>query len=116
MTGTVVPIIRPINWKSLRADEAERLVRTRAQNKDNIIDTYHGSEREEERSELVSLDMYDILETGYVTEQPERSDKDPDDWVVQVEKRMPGGREAAVITVIVNDTDDLVVVTIQWND
>jgi len=71
MPQNVIPIKRPINWRKLRPDEAERIIKERASITSNVIITYHARERVEERSILQS-DLYQILREGYVDEAPEK--------------------------------------------
>lgn len=116
--GNVNPIpCRPVRLDkgNLRTDEAEREIRTRLQQGDPFVSA-HAYDRLEEREEqgvLNSVDMIDILKTGTICQAPERVE---DGWKVIVEKRMPGSREAGVVTVIVFPGEDLEVITVEWMD
>ena len=107
--------IRPIRWSQLRADEARREITRRLKIAAPIV-SEHAFDRLEEREErgvLNSVDMMTILRTGTVCRQPERC---RDGWTVIVEKRMPGTRDAGVVTLIFHPEDDLLVKTVEWMD
>jgi hypothetical protein len=89
------PFRRPIRWKNLRADEAERIIRERAADRSNVIFSDHAFDRVEERS-ILSEDVYRILETGSVEGAPTFS---AGEWKAVMVKRMPGTRRAGVVTV-----------------
>lgn len=108
-------VIRPIHWDRLRPDEAEREIRRRLKLADPFV-SEHAFDRMDERGDaerLNAVDMMRVVRTGTVCRQPR---KEEDGWVVVVEKRMPGTREAGVVTLIVHPGDDLVVLTVQWMD
>ena len=54
-----------------------------------------------------------ILKEGTVRRQPK---KEENGWSVIVERRMPGTRDAGVVTVIVHPGDELIVLTVEWMD
>ncbi|MCG0993896.1 hypothetical protein LHT11_01605 [Acetobacter indonesiensis] len=115
--GEPMPPCRPIRLDrtTLRTDEAEREIRSRAE-QGEIFVSAHAYDRLEEREEqgvLNSVDMMTILKTGTVCDQPERVEEG---WKVIVEKRMPGSRDAGVVTVIVFPGDHLEIVTVEWMD
>jgi hypothetical protein len=60
------------------------------------------------------VDVYWILETGTVQARPTKENSG--EWKVIVVKRMPGTREAGVVTLIAQDDDTLFVKTVQWMD
>ncbi len=107
------PPPRPIDWARLRADEAERVIRERAEDTSRVAFGLHAFERLEERS-ITQPDAYDILRTGHVEGDPEKNVED--DWETIVVKRMPGGREAGVVTIIFRKRDLLFVKTVEWMD
>jgi len=109
----VLPFKRPVYWDSLRADEAENIIRERAEITRNIILTNHAEERMAERDILYN-DMLDILRTGSVDCVQERNEQG--DWTVMVSKRMRGTRNAGVITIILKETEGLVIRTVEWID
>ena len=92
-----IPVQRPVHWDRLRSDEAERIIRERAQDSENVITSSHAFERIEERS-IIQNDVYDIPRTGQVNEAPRRDDAG--NWVVIMEKLMPGGRAAGIVTIV----------------
>ena len=107
------PFRRPINWDRLRTDEAERLIRERAATTGNVIFGVHAYDRIEERS-IIQSDVYRILRTGFVEGTPARNEEG--NWEAVVTKRMSGGREAGVVTIILSENEYLFVKTVQWMD
>jgi len=113
MTDKVLPFKRPVHWKNLRADEAEMIIRERARNTENIIFSQHAFERVNQR-DILQPDVYRILREGYVDSAPERGKKGG--WCVTVKKRIRGSREAAIVSVIFKESDDIIIVTVMWVD
>jgi hypothetical protein len=107
-----VPLKRPINWARLRPDDAERIIRERSQNTDNVIIGTHAYDRVETRT-IVQEDVYWILQTGMVEGQPSLDDGE---WKVIMVRRMPGTRVAGVVTLIVEENDEIFVKTVEWMD
>lgn len=62
---------------------------------------------------LLDADVITVLRHGTVRQEPT---KEPNGWSVVVERRMPGSRDAGVVTVIVHPGDELVIVTVEWMD
>jgi hypothetical protein len=115
MSDPRVVVVRPIRWDRLRTDEAEREIQRRLKINAPFVSD-HAFERLDEREEqgrLNSADMLKILQAGSVCKEPRRENNG---WMVIVEKRMPGSRQAGVVTVIVVPGDDLEVITVQWMD
>lgn len=115
--GEPMPPCRPIRLDrtTLRTDEAEREIKSRAE-RGEIFVSPHAYDRLEEREEqgaLNSVDMLAILKTGTIRDEPERVE---DGWKVIIEKRMPGSRDAGVVTVIVFPGNHLEIVTVEWMD
>lgn len=111
--GNPVPFRRPVNWDRFRPDEAERVIHERAADTDNVIMGVHAYDRIEERS-ITQPDVYVILRTGHVIEAPQRNIEG--DWEAVVEKRMPGGRAAGVVTIVFREEETLFVKTVEWID
>ncbi len=112
-----IPVRRPIRWSQMRTDEAERLVRERVRDTGNVIIGHHALKRVRQRFEgpdFTTEDVYWILETGIVQHCPFREDDSA--WKVIVRKRMPGTRDAGVVTLIMTDEDMLFVKTGEWMD
>jgi hypothetical protein len=107
-----IPFRRPINWDRLRADEAERIIRERCGETGKVSFSEHAFDRVEYRS-ITTEDVYWILETGYVEGRPVL---DGAEWKVLVVKRMPGTREAGVVTLIIEDDETIFVKTVEWMD
>lgn len=110
------PIVRPIRWERLRADEAEREIRRRLALPDPpLIFSDHAYDRINERGDerLLDSDVLTILCKGTVRQAPRQ---ETNGWSVTVERRMPGSRDAGVVTVIVHPGDELIVVTVEWMD
>jgi hypothetical protein len=107
--------IRPIRWNDLRADEAQREIRRRLAIADPFV-SLHAFDRLEEREEqglLNSVDMMHILKKGMVCKPPRQTSEG---WVAIVEKRLPGSREAGVVTLIFHPGDGIEVITVEWMD
>ena len=79
----------------------------------SIIFGEHAFERVDERS-ITQLDAYNILRTGFIEDGPQRNIEG--EWEVIVVKRMPGSREAGVVTIIFRDREYLFVKTVEWMD
>jgi hypothetical protein len=62
---------------------------------------------------FAATDLLTILRQGQVNMAPLQNEKG--DWQVEVERRMPGGREAVAVTVIPRG-NSLIVRTIMWRD
>lgn len=110
----VIPIKDAINWQRLRTDDAEKIIRLRARNTENVIVIGHPEDRLVERGFLMS-DIYRILRTGHISKPPFLNDRG--DWEVLVTRIMKGTRrEAGVATIILTNDDKLIVKTIRWED
>ena len=108
-------IVRPITWDRLRADQAEKIVRERASSSSNVIFGVHAFDRIEYRS-ITEIDARTILIKGQVEGEP-RLCANGQDWKVVVVRRMPGDREAGVVTIIYRPPNNtLFVVTVEWMD
>lgn len=111
-----IPLVRPVRWESLRSDEAQRVIHAWAADTSRVIITDHAFERVDEREAdvLDTITVYRILQTGTVLDDPVRNEKGH--WQASVAKRMPGGRDVCVVTVIVRDDRTLIVRTVMWRD
>lgn len=107
-----IPFRRPVNWQALRAQDAERIVRERSKDTANVKLSLHAFDRIDQRS-ILADDVYDILRTGFIDGDP-RADEDA--WVVVMTKRMPGTRQAGVVTLIMQDDATVFVKTVEWMD
>lgn len=115
MSQEKVQIIRPIRWSNLRSDEALKEIHRRLKVASPFISP-HAFDRMNEREEagkLNTVDMMKILMTGTVTQNPR---PEQGGWIVVVEKRLVGCREAGVVTLIAHPGDELEVWTVQWMD
>jgi hypothetical protein len=112
--GTVTHLPRPINWASLRSDEAERIIRRRAaeDKTGGVIFTNHTWDRVSER-EITRSDIFDILRGGFCC-NPYKNEKGH--WQVIVVKRISGRRDAGVVTIILDKEEKLIVRTVEWMD
>ena len=90
----------------------QRFIRERAIVSDGVIFTDHAQVRMEERSFTID-DVLTILRRGGVYLPPFKNERG--DWQADVERRMPGGREAVAITVIQRG-QLLTVRTVMWRD
>lgn len=113
MSGDVVPFERPIRWAKLRTDEAERVIRKLAADTSKVGFADHAFDRVEERS-ITQQDAYTILREGFIEGAPEKVGDG--DWKVVVTKRMPGTRDAGVVTIILREGERLFVCTVEWMD
>lgn len=112
-----IPIRRPVRWEKLRSDEAEKLIREWSIETDRVTITLHAFDRSEERSTLDLIDtqtIYRILQTGQVLGEPTKNEKGH--WQATIVSRMPGGRDACAVTVIVRENRTLIVRTAMWKD
>lgn len=112
-----IPFIRPIRWESLRSDEAEKVIREWSQDTARVKFTDHAFERLDERSEVEIIDtttVYRILQSGTCLGDPVRNERGH--WQAIMVGRMPGGRDACAVTVIVRADRTLVVRTTMWRD
>ena len=96
----------------LTARVATRSIRQRALTTFNVVLTDHAQVRMLER-DISAPEVFCILRGGTVYEPPVRTDEG--DWKAEIEMRMPGGRDAAVVTVL-HERDRLIVVTVMWRD
>ena len=96
----------------MSAQAAVRLVRQRAETSANVIVTDHAAGRMVERG-ITLDDVMTVLCRGNVYVAPYVNERR--EWQAEVERRMPGGRDAAVITVIPQG-EYLIVKTVMWRD
>ncbi len=116
-TRVTAQILRPVRWDRMRADEAERIVRTRAKQSFNVTIGEHAFERVDGRS-IVLADVYRILRAGQIDGLPERVARADGSaaWKVVMARRMPGAREAGAVTLFLEGDDQLFVKTVMWMD
>ncbi len=113
MMADPIPFRRPVNWRNLRADEAERIIHERAKITKNVIILGHPEEQSEGRSILIP-DIYRILQTGHVLDPPTKIDQGA--WKAVIRIRMKGTRDAAAVTIILTGNEMLIVKTVMWID
>jgi hypothetical protein len=112
-----IPLRRPIRWSDLRSDEAERVIRAWAQDTSRILISDHAFDRLGERFDEEPLDtptVYRILKVGRVQGDPIRNERGH--WQATMVLRMPGGRDAGAVTVILREDRKLIVRTVMWED
>jgi hypothetical protein len=107
------PAGRPIRWNSLHANEAEFLIRARAVDSGKVFVSRYAYDRQMERSAVTRVDVMDILRTGYVCEEPEKTE---DGWIAIIQKALNGGRNVGAVTAIIMEDQSLDVITVQWMD
>lgn len=112
--GDIMKFPRPINWKKLRSDEAEQLIRERAARgrTGGVIFTDHAWDRVDER-DITREDVFRILREGFC-QTPEKNEEG--EWQVIVTKRVKGQREAGAVTIILEDDEKLIIRTVEWMD
>ena len=90
---------------------ATRTIRQRAANSASVALTLHAEEQMMAR-DIIMPELLRILREGAVYLAPV---KIGDGWKAEIELRMPGGADAAAVTVV-PDGDGLRVVTVMWRD
>ncbi|WP_170866036.1 DUF4258 domain-containing protein [Rhizobium sp. NFR03] len=91
---------------------AEERIHAAAKQSGNVIFGDHALDRMEERG-IPDVQVLDILRTGYVASNPERTEHD--EWKCKVSKEIRGRRQAGVLTIILNN-GRLFVKTVEWED
>ncbi len=104
-------MINPSTFR-LTCANAKRIVNQRASDSSKVVLTFHALERMGERG-VIADEVYRILRSGSVYILPIRNEVG--DWQVEIEKRMPGGRDLAIVTVVPTE-DKLIVRTVMWRD
>ena len=104
-------MVQPIPLRMTCA-AAARLIQQRSDDSGNVIVTDHAQERMDERS-ITLNDVLTIMRRGSVYVMSFRNEQN--DWQAEIERRMPGGRDAAVVTVIPAG-DRLIIRTVMWRD
>ena len=82
----------------------------------HLIITEHAFDRVDARGtdSLDTMTVYRVLQTGTVFGDPVVNERGH--WQATMAKRMPGGRDACVVTVIVRGDHTLIVRTVMWRD
>jgi hypothetical protein len=104
-----LPAARP---PRLTAKAATLIIRDRARVTANVILTDHAQEQMVDRG-VTAPEVYGILREGAVFDAPVLTEVG--EWKAEIEMRMPGGRDVAVVTVM-SHANRLVVVTVMWKD
>jgi hypothetical protein len=91
---------------------AEQRIHSIAKDSANIIFSDHATDRMEERG-IPDVQVLDILRTGFVPENPERTEHG--DWKCKIVKEIRGRRQAGVVTIILNN-GRLFLKTVEWED
>ena len=113
--GDITPLRRPVNWANLRTDEAERVIRERANpaGSGKLIYTDHTWERVSER-EINRTDIEHMLLEGRCLEQPHLNERN--NWQVLFGKKLSGNRLAGAVTIILEKEPVLIIRTVEWID
>lgn len=101
---------KPGRWR-LSAEMATQEIRRRAAISANVLLTLHAQEQMVAR-DIITNEVFRILREGQVLEPPVL---ESEEWKAIMELRMPGGRDAATVTVL-TAVERLVVVTVMWRD
>lgn len=112
-----IPFRRPIHWDNLRSDEAEKVIREWSLETARVRFTEHTFDRFDDRSEIEIIDtqtVYRILQSGTCLGDPIRNERGH--WQAIMVSRMPGGRDACAVTVIMRADRTLIVRTAMWRD
>lgn len=95
----------------MTAARATREIRERAAESRCVAVTLHARKRMVER-DIIMPELFRILREGTVLDDPERVG---DGWKATMKLRLPGGADAAAVTVIA-EGDGLRVVTVMWRE
>ncbi|MCZ7885841.1 DUF4258 domain-containing protein [Agrobacterium salinitolerans] len=96
----------------LTARVAEERIHAVARDSANVIFGDHALQRMDERG-IPDVQVLDILRTGYVLKDPEKTEYD--EWKCKVVKEIRGRRQAGVVTIILNN-GRLFLKTVEWED
>lgn len=91
---------------------AQKKIRSLARNSANLAWGIHARSRMEERG-FTTRDVLRILQTGFVEEDPTKTDKG--EWQCKITKHIRGGRDAGVVTIFLHD-GRLFLKTVEWED
>jgi hypothetical protein len=97
---------------TLKAEDAQKRVRELSWDSANVIWTDHALARAEER-DLSLPEILTVLRGGYVDDPP--IEEEPREWRCKVTKKHRG-RTVGVLTVVVDDKGQLIIVTVEWED
>lgn len=101
---------KPKTWR-LTPQMATRRIRERAANSAHVLLTLHAQEQMQAR-DIIAPELFRILREGTVRDPPVR---EGEEWRAVMELRMPGGRDAATVTVLASG-QVLRVITVMWRD
>jgi Domain of unknown function (DUF4258) len=96
----------------MRPERAQALVRSIVVDTGKVIIGEHAKLRMQER-EISDIEVYRILQTGYVMEEPSQTERK--EWKCKVVKKLKGNREAGVVTIILHSRM-LFAQTVEWED
>ena len=96
----------------LRPEKAQAIIRQTAADTGKVIIGDHAKTRMEER-EISDIEVYRILQTGHVMEEP--SQTEAKEWKCKVTKKLKRNREAGVVVIILKD-GMLFAQTVEWED
>lgn len=96
----------------MRPERAQALVRSIAVDTSKVIIGDHAKRRMEER-EISDIEIYRILQSGHVMEEPSQTEHK--EWKCKVVKKLKGNREAGVVTIILRNRM-LFAQTVEWED
>jgi len=96
----------------LTAAIAEKRIHAAAKDSQNVVLGNHARDRMLER-DIFDVDVFRILRTGHVDEQPEQTEQG--EWKCKVTLKIRGGRTAGVITIILR-SGKLFVKTVEWEN
>jgi Domain of unknown function (DUF4258) len=102
-------VVVPIGLRPARAQE---IVREIAADTNRVILGDHAKQRMEERG-ISDIEVYRILQRGFVLEAPERTEFK--EWKCKVVMQLKGNRDAGVIVIILT-AGRLFAKTVEWED
>jgi hypothetical protein len=96
----------------MRPERAQEFIRSIAADTSKVIIGDHAKRRMEER-EISTIEVYRILQTGHVMEEPTQTDRK--EWKCKIVRTIKGSREAGVVTVTLL-SGMLFAMTVEWED
>ena len=96
----------------MSAQVAVRVIRQKAVASENVIITDHAQKRMSERGFTLD-DVLAILRKGSIYSPPHKNEQN--EWQADMERRMPGGRDAVAVTVVPQGPR-LIIRTVMWRD
>jgi hypothetical protein len=104
--------LHPVRKIVLSAVDAQGRIRDISWDSDRVIFTNHAEQRMEERG-IARPEVLEVLRRGYVDDPPR--EEFVGEWKCKVTSNLRG-RTVGVVTVVVDARDQLIIVTVEWED